>query len=203
MLAGHMHMRPDLAALVGSRICHDLISPLGAIGNGVELMSLTDGNTDQEMALITESIENASARIRFFRIAYGSAAVDQASKQTEVVSVLAATASGGRCEYDWLVDDDQPLCDVRIAFLALQCIEVALPFGGRISIMKTDTSWHVQGIGKRQKVDEKLWESLSNAQSEFDHSAAQVQFALLPEAVSIAGRKLDVTISDDQITLAF
>ncbi|MFT6074354.1 MAG: histidine phosphotransferase ChpT [Yoonia sp.] len=33
-------MQPDLAALVGSRICYDLISPIGAIGNGVELLSL-------------------------------------------------------------------------------------------------------------------------------------------------------------------
>lgn len=31
---------PDLTALLGSRICHDLISPLGAIGNGVELLSM-------------------------------------------------------------------------------------------------------------------------------------------------------------------
>jgi hypothetical protein len=35
--------KPDLAALVGSRICHDLISPIGAIGNGVELLTLAGG----------------------------------------------------------------------------------------------------------------------------------------------------------------
>ena len=62
-------MQPDLAALVGSRICHDLISPIGAIGNGVELLALTDGDTGAEMELISESVQNASARIRYLRIA--------------------------------------------------------------------------------------------------------------------------------------
>ena len=34
---------PDLSALVSARLCHDLISPMGAIGNGLELMQMTDG----------------------------------------------------------------------------------------------------------------------------------------------------------------
>jgi hypothetical protein len=35
-----MQDKPDIAALIGSRICHDLISPIGAIGNGVELLMM-------------------------------------------------------------------------------------------------------------------------------------------------------------------
>ena len=66
-------LREDLTALVGSRICHDLISPLGAIGNGLELLQLSGLPQGPEWALIAESVENASARIRFFRIAYGAA----------------------------------------------------------------------------------------------------------------------------------
>jgi histidine phosphotransferase ChpT len=72
-----MKARTDLTALVGSRICHDLVSPLGAIGNGVELLGLTGIAPSPEMALIVESVENANARLRFFRIAYGAAGTDQ------------------------------------------------------------------------------------------------------------------------------
>ncbi len=43
-----MQDRPDLAALIASRICHDLISPIGAIGNGVELMSMDRGGQGPE-----------------------------------------------------------------------------------------------------------------------------------------------------------
>ena len=67
-------MATEIAALIASRICHDLISPIGAIGNGMELMALSSGQeqSSPELDLISQSVENANARIRFFRIAYGS-----------------------------------------------------------------------------------------------------------------------------------
>ena len=61
----------DLAALLGSRICHDLISPIGAIGNGVELLMMEGGTPSPELVLIAESVAAANARIRFFRLAFG------------------------------------------------------------------------------------------------------------------------------------
>ena len=60
-----MQDKPDLAALIGSRICHDLISPIGAIGNGVELMMMDGTAKTPELALIAESVANANARIRY------------------------------------------------------------------------------------------------------------------------------------------
>lgn len=70
-------MTDDIASLVGSRICHDLISPIGAISNGVELIGMTQGTDGAEMSLINDSVQNANARIRFFRVAYGSATPEQ------------------------------------------------------------------------------------------------------------------------------
>ena len=87
---------PDLAALLGSRICHDLISPLGAIGNGVELMLLEGGRHSPEMALISESVAHASARIRFFRVAFGTGSAEQRMGRPEVASILTdITRAGG------------------------------------------------------------------------------------------------------------
>ena len=67
----------DLNALLGSRICHDLISPLSAIGNGIELLTLSGVDAPSEIALISESVDNANTRIRFFRVAFGAAREDQ------------------------------------------------------------------------------------------------------------------------------
>ena len=67
------HPEDDLVALVGSRLCHDLISPLGAIGNGVELLTMTATTLSPELQLITESVAAANARIKFFRLAFGRA----------------------------------------------------------------------------------------------------------------------------------
>jgi histidine phosphotransferase ChpT len=65
----------DLAALLCSRVCHDLISPVGAIVNGLEVM---EDDADQEtrdfaLELIKKSVKTASARLQFCRIAFGAA----------------------------------------------------------------------------------------------------------------------------------
>ncbi len=65
----------DLAALLCSRVCHDLISPVGAIVNGLEVM---EDENDQEtkdfaLELIKKSVKTASARLQFCRLAFGAA----------------------------------------------------------------------------------------------------------------------------------
>ena len=196
-------MRPDIAALVGSRICHDLISPIGAIGNGVELIGLTEPSQGAEMALISESVENANARIRFFRVAYGSSKSDQSIGRTEILSILSANAKSGRFTYYWQVDGDQPRSDVRIAFLLLQCFETAFPVGGDITIEKDHDTWTFVAQGDRMQFEDVLWENLTNPHVSYSHSAAQVQFALLPIILNEGGRQLEVQTVDNRISVTF
>jgi histidine phosphotransferase ChpT len=65
----------DLAALLCSRVCHDLISPVGAIMNGLEVME--DGKDEETsqfaMELIKKSAKTASAKLHFCRLAFGAA----------------------------------------------------------------------------------------------------------------------------------
>jgi histidine phosphotransferase ChpT len=65
----------DLAALLCSRVCHDLISPVGAVVNGLEVMEDDKDEATQTFALdlIKKSIKQASARLQFCRLAYGAA----------------------------------------------------------------------------------------------------------------------------------
>ena len=72
---------PDLAALLCSRVCHDVISPVGAINNGLEL--LDEGGADADaMDLIRTSALNASVRLKFARIAFGASGSVGASIDT-------------------------------------------------------------------------------------------------------------------------
>ena len=196
-------MHPDLAALVGSRICHDLISPIGAISNGVELLALTDGDTGAEMDLINESVQNASARIRYFRIAFGSASEEQTVGRSEILSVLSATARGGRFDYLWQVDGDQPRRLVRCALLMLQALETALPMGGNIQVHKDDETWVMRAEGPRFNVEPALWDNLLSPQVGYKHTAAQVQFALLPSVMAEASRTLQFTPASDPLIARF
>lgn len=196
-------MQPDLAALVGSRICHDLISPIGAIGNGVELLALTDGDTGAEMELINESVQNASARIKYFRIAYGAASEDQLVSRAEVLSILAAIARGGRINYIWQIEGDQPRRLVRCALLMLQAIESALPLGGDVQITLDGHSWVLRAEGPRLAVDQELWNNLLSPQVGFHYTAAQVQFALLPGVLEESNRHMQFKHGPDHIVVRF
>lgn len=72
---------PDLAALLCSRVCHDVISPVGAINNGLEL--LDEGGTDADaLDLIRTSATNASVRLKFARLAFGASGSVGASIDT-------------------------------------------------------------------------------------------------------------------------
>ena len=65
----------DLAALVASRVCHDIISPVGAITNGLEVLD-EEGSEDMRdfaMDLIRKSARQASAKLQFARLAFGAA----------------------------------------------------------------------------------------------------------------------------------
>ncbi|MEL6919947.1 MAG: histidine phosphotransferase family protein, partial [Pseudomonadota bacterium] len=72
-MADFLEMSPaDLAALLCSRVCHDVIGPVGAINNGLELLAEMEGDPGA-MELIAASANNASARLQFSRIAFGAA----------------------------------------------------------------------------------------------------------------------------------
>ncbi|KQI72454.1 histidine phosphotransferase [Loktanella sp. 5RATIMAR09] len=196
-------MQPDLAALVGSRICHDLISPIGAIGNGVELLAPTDGDTGAEMDLINESVQNASARIRYFRIAYGAANEEQSVSRSEILSILAATARGGRINYIWKIEGDQPRRLVRAALLMLQALESTMPLGGDIQITRDGETWVMRAEGPRLAVDQEMWDNISAPQIGFRYTAAHVQFALLPDVLAQAQRALQFRHMSDHLIARF
>src|SRR4051812_40758706 len=58
--------------LLAARLCHDLIGPVSAIGNGVELLSEDDPEfLSEAVALVGDSARKANARLQFYRFAYG------------------------------------------------------------------------------------------------------------------------------------
>ncbi len=194
---------PDLTALVGSRICHDLISPIGAIGNGVELMMMDGSSRGPEIALIADSVTNANARIRFFRVAFGAASADQHIGRAEIAAILSDFTRGGRLVIDWQSPPDLPRPAVKLAFLLIQCLETAMPFGGRITVGHDAAAWTLTGQAAQLKVDADLWGLLSGRNPAPAITAAQVHFALVPEELRRHKRALTVATTETEISLTF
>lgn len=192
----------NLAALLGSRICHDLISPIGAINNGLELLDMAGSIEGPEIGLIQDSVSNAEARIRFFRLAYGAPG-NQDVSQSEMVSVLRDLNDGSRLQMTWEPGEAQPRADVRLSLLAAQCLETALPYGGQVNIRAHNGAWAVSGAAKRMSVDPILWANLTNPDATANLTPAVVQFALLPIAASEVGRSLQVDLQPNKIEIRF
>ncbi|MEL7114681.1 MAG: histidine phosphotransferase family protein [Pseudomonadota bacterium] len=193
----------NLAALLSSRICHDLVSPIGAIANGVELMQMAGGNGGPELDLISESVENANARIRFFRIAFGVAAHDQRVPIKEIRDILADVTRGTRLQIDWQSDTDLLRSEVKLIFLLLLCFETAMPWGGKIVVTQPSTSWNVTGTSDRMKDLGPLWTILRDATTEVDVNAAQVQFLLFPLLLQERMRSINLTVAADRVEAVF
>lgn len=197
------HSTNNLAALIGSRICHDLISPIGAITNGLELMQMSGAALTPEVALISESVENANARIRFFRVAYGMASVQQTMGRAEVVSILKAVSQGARVSFHWGPLEDVPRTEVRLAFLALQCFETAMPYGGRITLSREGDLWTISGAADKLRQTPDLWACLEGGDSPAEISPAEVQFALLSVLLQDAGRQVSLRMTEQDILMRF
>ncbi|MES2435522.1 MAG: histidine phosphotransferase family protein [Pseudomonadota bacterium] len=198
-----MSDRPDLAALVGSRICHDLISPIGAIGNGVELMLMEGAAKGPEMALITESVGHANARIRFFRVAFGASGAEARMGRNEVASIISDMTHGGRVQIDWDSPADLPRRDVKLVFLLILCLESALPYGGRVQIERGEARWSLRASAAKLKVDAAMWGGLINPAALGDIGPAQVQFLLVPDEITRQHRRLTTELTETEIRLSF
>lgn len=191
----------DLNALVGSRICHDLISPLGAIGNGVELLSMAGNVESPEMTLIAESVGNANAKIRFFRVAFGAASDGQSIGRSEITSILQDITASGRLNIAWSPPLELPRREVKLAFLLILCLETAMPYGGRIDANIVDGIWRLVGCTEKPRVTPDLWEVLSNPSSARPLSPAEVHFGLAPAEAEALGRKITIDIRDAMIRI--
>lgn len=192
-----------LHELIGSRICHDLISPLGAIGNGLELIGLSGQELGPELRLVSESVENANARIRFFRVAFGMATREQMFSAAEARAILRDVNLGNRTQTHWDVDSDQPRLLVKLAFLLIQCLETAMPRGGLIRVTELGGEWSVGGEAEKMSIDPDIWQALSKPNTELSLRADKVQFALAPLVAAEADRQMRFESANHSARLRF
>ena len=94
----------DLAALLASRVCHDIISPVGALANGLEVLEEDQGEEMQQFAmeLINKSAKSASAKLKFSRLAFGASGSANASIDTgEAEEVVGLYMAGEKSDHTW------------------------------------------------------------------------------------------------------
>ncbi|WP_417667600.1 histidine phosphotransferase ChpT [Roseibium sp.] len=129
----------DLSALVASRVCHDIISPVGAITNGLEVLD-EEGSEDMRefaMDLIRKSARQASAKLQFARLAFGAAGSAGAEIDLGDAQVVATGfMENEKSDLVWQVE--RHLMPKNLVKLLLNLILIAnqcVPRGGDITVV--------------------------------------------------------------------
>lgn len=125
----------DLAALLCSRICHDLISPVGAINNGIELFD-EGGAEEDALQLIRMSAVNASARLQFARIAFGAAgSAGSEIDSGDAESVAKNFMQNEKANLDWQAPRLLlPKNEVKLLLNLVLIANASIPRGGDIYV---------------------------------------------------------------------
>lgn len=176
----------DLAALLCSRVCHDIISPVGAINNGLEL--LDEGGADEDaMRLIRTSARNASARLQFARLAFGAAGSAGMQIDTgDAQSVAIALFSNEKAELEWNGERALlPKAKVKLLLNLLLIASAAIPRGGKLTVemhdLQTQPRFTLTANGPMVRVPARFLELHSGQKSDepIDAHAVQPYYTLL------------------------
>lgn len=150
----------DLAALLCSRVCHDLISPVGAIVNGLEVLEEEKDEETKQFALdlIKKSAVTASAKLQFCRIAFGAAGSAGAQIDTgDAEKISRGFLEDEKTKIEWnLPRLMMPKNRVKLLLNLLLIAGQAIPRGGKITIDgvgEGDTmGFKVTAVGTNAKV---------------------------------------------------
>ena len=145
-----MDMKIDLrvAELLTSRLCHDLVGPIGAVGNGLELLGDDQfGMADDAMKLTTSSARQASNVLQFFRLAYGMAGARVGADYSQLRDLSSALLEPSRTKLDWTAVQAPEGAPDGLAKVLLNMVALgheALPRGGRLKVEIASTPGSVE-----------------------------------------------------------
>lgn len=197
-----------LAASLASRICHDLVSPVGAIVNGVDLVRETNGAEWSEAAgMIGQSAGRASALLQFYRIAFGAAEPDSPGlSRSTLAGHLDVLASPPRVTLEWDERHGAPLARVeaRLVSLLLLCARSVTGMRGVIRLRTGieaifPLSLSVEGESFSRMLG--MLDMLDGAAPCRPVSPREVEFVLARDAACGMGVRLGTGQGDGRVTI--
>jgi histidine phosphotransferase ChpT len=188
----------ELAALLCSRVCHDLISPVGAIVNGLEVLDDDPKPEDREFALdlIRKSAKTASARLQFCRLAFGAAGSSGAQIDLGDAQAMArGHIEDGKTTISWnLPRLLLPKNRVKLLLNMMVIAQQTIPRGG---VLKVDSvgegesmGFRVVASGLNARLPQNIADLLGSAQlvATDAHSVQPYYTRLLGEACGLSVR---------------
>jgi histidine phosphotransferase ChpT len=200
----------ELASLLASRLCHDLLSPVGAMSNGLELLA---EEKDPEMRkrcmeLLEQSAKTSADKLKFFRLAFGAAGGFGETVAVEEPRALveALVGNNGRIELNWTLGAAAlPKPAVKVLLnLALIAIE-ALVRGGKLDIGAElndgTTEIVVRAAGPKIAFDPVIGRALDGVLHVGELSSRTAPAAMIHALAAAQGGGLQFALTDDALVM--
>lgn len=207
-------MRIDFRILemLASKICHDIISPVGAINNGVELIEDIGGSVAADaMKLISASASQAARRLRLFRMAYGRAGAEGGVRLRDMRLAASEYLAAGKSKLEW--GEEQAFTEIankvgglKVLLNMVMLAEEVLSHGG---VIRVETIAQVEnygavvmGIGSPALMSEQLRHALEGHVGVEEVSPRTVHAYVTGRMAEAYGFKLSIQqLSDEKINM--
>ena len=198
----------EFSALMVSRVCHDLVGPLGAVVNGLEVLEDEQDAAMREEALrlVATSANQALARIQFMRIAFGAAGSAGAELDLqEVGRLISGLLEGGKTRLEWNVPQaywakDWAKLLMNATLLSADC----LPRGGVVRVDATDNppAFKIVASGTHIRLAEEVGKSIRGEQNDADLDARGIQPFLTHKLSRTVNAGLTIMAGETSVELA-
>jgi histidine phosphotransferase ChpT len=200
----------EFASLLCSRLCHDLLSPVGALNNGIELLA---DEHDPEMRarcleLLGESARASANKLKFFRLAFGAAGGfgDEVDTREARVAIEGLFGGDGRIQLGWMVDEPtMSKSGLKVLLNLVLIAGDALVRGGRLDVGAERNGGGldivVRAEGSRIVLDPELKRVLAGASGEGESAPRAAAAWLVHSLVSEAGGEVQVADAEDNVIL--
>jgi histidine phosphotransferase ChpT len=198
----------DLAALLCSRVCHDVISPVGAIVNALEVLEEDDPSMrDFALDLIKKSARNASSRLQFARLAFGAAGSAGAMIDLgDAGNVANGFLNDEKLSLDWeapraLLPKNQVKLLLNLLILAAQ----AVPRGGKLvsrAVVEGEQgSFRITATGSHARIPAHVEDLIAGSSETGNIDAHAVQPLYTGMVARAAGMTIAFAIEGDTVTI--
>ena len=196
----------DLAALLCSRVCHDVISPVGAIGNGLELFDdpeIDEDTRQTALSMIRTSARTAAAKLKVCRIAFGAAGSAGASIDlSEAGEMAQGFVASERVKLDWRAPpENRPKQQVKLLLNMLLLAMAGVPRGGVVTVTAEGDTLMARAKGERAKIQEPAAQVLAGTTDLAQLDARLVQPYYTKLLAESAGLALSMVMDGEDVVV--
>lgn len=206
-MSDHITLPVRAIELLASRICHDLVSPVGAIGNGIEFMEdMGPDGFEDSLDLIKHSASQASVRLQLFRICYGAGGSEKMVSAKAIYEAFINFMDKGKFSLEWDllndVPDELPTGFLKMILNALIFVHDGLPKGGTLNVKVDGDHMTITGQGDMIRLREGALDALEGHAIVEDLDPKNIHGYVTHYFSKIFDIDMSANVTEDDITIS-